>query len=213
MKLPFLNKQKITSAYGYRINGTEDFHYGLDIVSQGDGIVRAPCNATVLTSTMIVDKSNRTWEWGNYVALYSHEDDIVIYLCHMAERYVKAGQKVVSGQPVGLMGNTGYSFGAHTHFEVRKNGVAINPCGLLGIENKANRVYVNSYNEEDEEMTGEEIYKKLTEYLNSLPESKWSQDEGYFAKATEEGVMDGKNPRGLMTREQLAAVLGRKDLL
>ena len=38
--------------------------------------------------------------------------------------------------PVGVQGNTGYSFGEHCHFEVRKNNVSINPAPLLGIENK-----------------------------------------------------------------------------
>lgn len=66
---------------------------------------------------------------------------------------------------------------------------------------------------EGEKMTGKEIYEALTEYLNSLPESEWSKQEGGFAQATENGVTDGTYPRGYLTREQLFAVLNRLRLL
>ncbi len=66
---------------------------------------------------------------------------------------------------------------------------------------------------EDKAMTGEEIYKALTDYLNSLPESEWSKEEGGFAQAVENGVTDGTYPRGYLTREQLFAVLNRLRLI
>lgn len=66
---------------------------------------------------------------------------------------------------------------------------------------------------EGEKMTGKEIYEALTEYLNDLPESEWSKEEGGFAQATENGVTDGTYPRGYLTREQLFAVLNRLRLL
>lgn len=66
---------------------------------------------------------------------------------------------------------------------------------------------------EDGKMTGEEIYRALTEYLNGLPESEWSREEGGFAQAVENGVTDGTYPRGYLTREQLFAVLNRLRLL
>ena len=84
--------------------------------------------------------------------------------------------------------------------------------------NKKLKQYINDNDvdphiSEDEEMTGEQIYRALCEYLSSLPQSNWSVKEGYFDKAKELGVMDGMNPRGFITREQLAAVLGRNGLL
>lgn len=66
---------------------------------------------------------------------------------------------------------------------------------------------------EDGKMTGEEIYRELTEYINSLPESEWSKEEGGFAQAKENGITDGTYPRGFLTREQLFAVLNRLRLI
>lgn len=65
----------------------------------------------------------------------------------------------------------------------------------------------------EDNMTGEQIYNALTTYINSLPESKWSKDEGAFVKATAAGVVDGSKPRGNVTREQLTAVLDRLGLI
>ena len=53
----------------------------------------------------------------------------------MKSRAVAAGQTVKAGDKLGVMGNTGYSFGAHLHFEVREGSKAINPEGILGIPN------------------------------------------------------------------------------
>lgn len=66
---------------------------------------------------------------------------------------------------------------------------------------------------EDGKMTGEEIYKALTEYLAGLPESEWSKQEGGFERAKDAGITDGTSPRGFLTREQLFAVLDRLRLL
>ena len=54
----------------------------------------------------------------------------------MAQRKVKVGQKVKAGEVVGIEGNTGYSFGSHCHYEVRKNGESVDPTPYLGIHNE-----------------------------------------------------------------------------
>lgn len=130
-------KYRLTSPYGQRVlNGASQFHGGVDLVGVGGTAVCSVCDGTVLSSQIITDKSNRTWEWGNYVSVQA-SDGTVMYYCHLASRAVKKGDKVKRGQRIGIMGNTGKSFGAHLHFEVRRNNKAINAADFLGIPNKA----------------------------------------------------------------------------
>lgn len=130
------NKYRMTSPYGQRVlNGKSEFHGGVDLVGVGGTAVCSVCDGTVVQSRIITDKSNLTWQWGNYVAVQA-KDGAVIYYCHLASRAVKKGDKVKAGQRIGIMGNTGYSFGAHLHLEVRRNNKAINAADYLGIPNK-----------------------------------------------------------------------------
>lgn len=223
--LPFDGNVKLSSPYGYRtLNGVKEFHKGLDLVGLDDSKIIAPCDGVVGSSTIITDKSNLTWQWGNYVRLDT-SDGLYIFMCHMASRNVIVGQKVRKGDVLGVMGSTGYSFAPHTHFEVRDaSGQSLNPCQFLGIENTGGSVFRNPKEEKqstavpkDEKKEqierGKEIYEDLMAYLSSLGESDWSKKEGYFAKAKKKGIMDGASPRCFVTREQLAAVEGREGIL
>ena len=141
-------KYRVTSPYGHRVlNGASDFHGGVDLVGVGSTAVCSVCDGTVLASQIITDKKNFTWQWGNYVAVQA-KDGAVIYYCHLASRAVKKGDKVKAGQRIGIMGNTGYSFGAHLHFEVRRNNKAINAAEYLGIYNKTGQYDVRKMNAE-----------------------------------------------------------------
>lgn len=138
MRLPYKNGAcRVSSPYGNRIlNGVPGWHNGIDLVGlDGDRLLVAPCDGVIRTSTLIPkNDTDDTWEWGNYIRLDTN-DGYVVFMCHMAERRVKAGQKVKAGDVVGVQGNTGYSFGEHCHFEVRRNGAVVNPAPLLGIAN------------------------------------------------------------------------------
>ena len=139
MIIPFsTNSVKLTSPYGQRtLNGKTDFHGGYDLVGIGTTDVTAAVGGKVAVSRIITDKSNRTWEWGNYVCILG-DDGRYYYYCHLASRAVNKGDTVKVGDKLGVMGSTGYSFGAHLHFEVReKNGrTTVNPETILGIPNK-----------------------------------------------------------------------------
>lgn len=74
----------------------------------------------------IIDKAGMGY--GNYVMLL-HDNNYVTLYAHMEAVYVREGQTVAQGDEIGLMGNTGNSFGAHLHFELRK--YKSNPCGNL----------------------------------------------------------------------------------
>jgi len=68
--------------------------------------------------------------WGNYV-LIDHGNGFKTRYAHCSKLDVKAGDKVAQGQYIAKVGNTGYSFGAHLHFEVIKNGVLVNPLDYV----------------------------------------------------------------------------------
>lgn len=136
LKLPYKSgKVTLTSRFGARtLNGKLNNHKGVDLCGTDKTLV-SPCDGVVGNSAMITDKSNATWEWGNYVRIDA-DGGTSVYLCHMERRLVNTGQRVHAGDVIGIEGNTGYSFGSHCHFEVRKNGASVDPTPLLGIENE-----------------------------------------------------------------------------
>lgn len=141
-------KYRLTSPYGQRVlNGKTETHNGVDLVGTGSTAVCSVCDGTVIQSRIVTDKNNLTWQWGNYVSVQA-KDGTVHYYCHLASRAVKQGDKVKAGQRIGIMGNTGYSFGAHLHFEVRRNNKAINAADYLGIQNKTGTYDIRALNAE-----------------------------------------------------------------
>lgn len=131
----YQGEYKITSWFGPRdLNGDKRPHKGIDCVGITSKNIIAPTNGRIITSTMITDKSNLTWEWGNYVKM----DDLngyYLFSCHLSKRLVTVGQTVAKGQLIGVEGQTGYSFGSHLHFEVRrkKDNVSIDPIEYFEI--------------------------------------------------------------------------------
>ena len=153
MIIPFkTNKVKVTSAFGNRVlNGEKQFHSGYDLVGVGSHEVICAVPGKVIRSRIITDKNNPTWQWGNYVCVRG-SDGYDYYYCHLASRAVTEGQTVKAGDKLGIMGNTGYSFGAHLHFEVRRGSEKINPETVLGIPNKTGTYTAKSELESDLEL-------------------------------------------------------------
>lgn len=136
MRLPYKSGTvTLTSKFGWRnLNGQRDYHRGIDL-SGTDKVLVSPCDGVIGSSAIITDKSNLTWQWGNYVRIDT-DNGLQIFMCHMAERKVKVGERVKEGDVVGIEGNTGYSFGSHCHFEIRRNGESVDPTPYLGIKNE-----------------------------------------------------------------------------
>ena len=212
MKLPYKKGTavRLVSGFGYRldpITGQPSNHGGYDLVSDGDKTVCAVAGGKVMFSRMITDKSNRTWEWGNYVSVIG-DDGYYYYYCHLAEREVSAGERVHAGDIIGTQGTTGRSSGSHLHFEVRNaNGIAVNPEIITGIPN-----IIGTYTETIEK---EEHMKEKTKTKNTTGDSKpneWSEEAVEWAIENEIIFGDENGDlmlRNVCTREQMLVFLHR----
>ena len=113
-------------------------HTGMDLVGLSSKELIAVCDAVVLQSRIVTDRTDLTWQWGNYVALGTPEGYRVIY-AHLSKRKVKKGDVVRRGDVIGVEGDTGYSFGSHCHLEVRDNNnkatAAVNTPSFTEIPN------------------------------------------------------------------------------
>lgn len=129
---PTNKKGVITSGFGLR-NGSP--HNGIDIGTYGNvqGLpIYAAWSGTVSNSTKgcIEGNYNCGLKGGNWVEIVHGGGYKTRYL-HLKDNYTYKGQKVKAGQKIGTLGNTGYSTGAHLHFEIWKNGAPINPGAYL----------------------------------------------------------------------------------
>lgn len=117
---------RITSRFGYRTNpvsGNYGFHTGLDLAAEEGTPVAASFYGRII-------ETGSSDVWGNYV-LMEHSEKLQTYYCHLSEIYVEENAVIRQGETVGLVGSTGWSTGPHLHFEVRINGIRVNPESLL----------------------------------------------------------------------------------
>lgn len=116
----------VNSKFGWR-DGR--MHKGIDInLHKGDAVVAA--------FDGMVRIAHAKGAYGN-VVIIRHYNGLETVYAHLSKIKVKPGQIVLSGQLIGLGGNTGRSSGPHLHFEVRFKGQALNPTSLISFtENK-----------------------------------------------------------------------------
>lgn len=111
--------RNVTSRFGYRPTFRR-VHKGLDIkVYTGDTIVAA------FDGKVRVVRYD-AGGYGNYVVI-RHNNGLETIYGHLSKQLVAGDQYVKAGEPIGLGGNTGRSFGSHLHFETRIAGEPINP--------------------------------------------------------------------------------------
>lgn len=120
--------RKVTSNYGYR-RSFRRMHYGIDVkVYTGDTI-----SAAFDGKVRIVKYDARGY--GKYVVI-RHNNGLETIYAHMSKHLVAVDDEVKAGQPIGLGGNTGRSYGSHLHFETRLLGQPINPAFLFDFANQ-----------------------------------------------------------------------------
>jgi murein DD-endopeptidase MepM/ murein hydrolase activator NlpD len=117
---------RVTSSFGERedpIDGEGAFHPGIDIAAPSGTPVRA-------TAEGVVTGADLGHGYGRTVELNDGHNIMTVY-AHLASLAVVAGQHVSRGQIVGYVGDSGRSTGPHLHYEVRIDGVPVNPYKYL----------------------------------------------------------------------------------
>lgn len=116
------NLKQTASGYGMRIDPiykTAKFHAGMDFSANTGTPIYATGNGTVIKAG---------WEsaYGNLIKI-DHGFGYATWYAHLSKIKVRVGQKVVRGEVIGEVGNTGKSTGPHLHYEVHVKGKVVNP--------------------------------------------------------------------------------------
>lgn len=117
---------RVSSWFGWRVdpyNGVRRRHDGIDL----PGVPGAPVTAT---AAGVVRIAGWVSGYGNLVEI-EHPNGLRTRYGHLAGTEVVPGQRVGRGQVIGELGSTGRSTGPHVHYEIRMNGVPVNPAGFL----------------------------------------------------------------------------------
>ena len=116
----------LSSGYGMRddpFSGERAFHGGLDF--------SAPYKSPALAAAAgVVTRVGWSGAYGRIVDI-DHGNGVVTRYGHLARFLVEKGDEVVAQQPIGLIGSSGRSTGAHLHYEIRVGGRAMNPWRFL----------------------------------------------------------------------------------
>lgn len=116
----------ITSPFGMRtdpVTGNYQLHTGIDIGADYGVPIQAAADGNVIFAG---------W-YGGYgnAIIIDHGSGYSTLYAHCSAMYVVANQPVRQGQAVGAVGATGWATGPHLHFEIRRNGVPIDPLSRL----------------------------------------------------------------------------------
>ncbi|MDQ3934411.1 MAG: M23 family metallopeptidase [Actinomycetota bacterium] len=109
-----------TSPFGMRWGR---LHAGIDLAAPTGRPIRAAASGRVILAAV-------TGGYGLYTCI-AHNSSISTCYAHQSRFGARQGDSVRQGEVIGYVGNTGHSFGAHLHFEVRINGRPVDPMGYL----------------------------------------------------------------------------------
>lgn len=218
---------RLTSKFGWReIGRGREWHQGVDLASPVAG-KKVPIYASADGE---VSYAAPLSTYGNSVRIV-HKIDGVTYetnYAHLDKIMVKRLDKVKKGQQIGVMGNTGGSFGVHLHFEVHvgryaagqpnakdpMNWITLGSCVPLGSK-KEDDLTVSQYNEllgmindlKKENAELKEIVAKKVDKEAPRKAGKAHEEDWQWAK--DRGLTDGTNPQNFVTREQVGTMFKR----
>jgi murein DD-endopeptidase MepM/ murein hydrolase activator NlpD len=116
----------MTSGFGMRISpfsGQRKMHEGLDIAARTGTPIFASADG-------IVSRAETAPGYGKLIVI-DHGYGFKTYYGHNSKFFVKVGQRIKRGDRIAAVGSTGSSTGSHVHYEVRRNGVPLNPRKYL----------------------------------------------------------------------------------
>jgi len=117
----------VSSPFGWRsdpIQGVRRRHAGVDLPGPSGARIFA-------TGPGVVSFAGWSSGYGKMVQI-DHADGVRTRFGHLSSIAVSAGAPVGQGDLIGFMGSTGRSTGTHLHYEVRVNGVPVNPLAYIG---------------------------------------------------------------------------------
>ena len=129
--IPCNGNFKVTYTYGDynpKLNITSDKrHWGIDLSIEDKKVFSASKGKVIFAG----------WNNQGYGNLVMVEDGTYrYYYAHLKKINVKTGDEITYTTQIGIQGATGNVTGEHLHFEMRKNGVAIDPTIYMGIKNE-----------------------------------------------------------------------------
>ncbi len=164
---------RMTSNFGRR--GGRRYHYGIDLkVNVGDTIYAA-------FDGKIRVKQYERGGYGKYVVV-RHINGLETVYGHLSKFLVNENDFVMSGQPIGLGGNTGRSTGPHLHFETRFLGKPINPNFIIDFNNRVCH--------RDEYLVTNRSYNKTSKSSSSIASRSGSNYQA--PKSSSNKFVDGK---------------------
>ena len=117
---------RVTSRFGMRthpIHGRHMHHDGVDIAAPEGTPIRAAAPGRVVAAGFVEGLGNRV--------VLDHGQGLQTVYAHCRKLTVRPGESLGHGQPLGTVGQTGLATGPHLHFEVRRDGVPVNPDELM----------------------------------------------------------------------------------
>ena len=194
----FKGKFKVTSPRGYRthpVTGEKGtFHKGIDLVGIQDTIVYSISEGVATTAYQA--------NGAGYYVVVTMDDGRRVFYMHLAKDSFKVinGQRVSTGQALGVMGSTGNSTGAHTDLEHRPAGATNDSLDITEFTGIPNKIGTYEYKEENDMK------------FKDVPDTHWAAKA--IDELSEKGIIKGYEdgtfkPEQSVTRAEVAVMISR----
>ncbi len=179
----------MTSNFGRR--GSRRYHYGIDLKAQTGDTIYAAFDGKIRV------KQYERRGYGYYLVI-RHVNGLETVYGHLSKFLVEENDFVLSGQPIGLAGNTGRSFGSHLHFETRFLGKPINPNFIIDFQNKVTH--------RDEYLVTNSSYRKTNSSSRVVMSSNYKEPA---SESTNKFVSGEVNHHRIQSGDTLGAIARR----